>query len=121
MKRFVLRCAGLAALCAAAACVGDPTSDLDTGAVRVVASASELTIAVGDSLVVTAESRDAQGVRISTLPSVSSTAPGVASIVDAYLPPLPIARFYVKGDAAGDALILLTAGTGVDTITVTVN
>jgi len=105
----------------AAACASDPTSDLSGDPVRVIASLDVMSLVAGDSVLVTAESRTAQGVTHPTLPTPASTNTGVATTSDATVPPLSVARFYIKGVAAGDAFVVLTAGVAVDTITVTVN
>jgi len=119
MKRAFFGCLVLGL--AAAGCAKDPTSDLGGTASYVQAQYSEVTITAGDSLVVTAETKDGQGVTLPILPVPSSANASVASVSDAYLPPLPIGRFYIKGVAAGTTQVQVTASGVTAAIDVIVN
>jgi hypothetical protein len=107
----------------ATACATDPTSDLSGDPARVVASVAGLTLAAGDTVVITAETRTAQGATHPTLPTAASTDGAVAGVSEAeFLPPLPTARFQIVALAAGEAMVILTAGAATpDTGVVTVN
>jgi hypothetical protein len=83
-----------------------------------------LELAAGDSVSVTAENRDGQGVALSELPTAASQDAAVAVVSDGYLPPLAQARFFVKGVAAGETLVIVSVPSNAaiqDTIVVTVN
>jgi hypothetical protein len=122
MKRVFLGSLALAAI--VTGCVTDPTSELSGSPVAISTSISSVTLAVGDSVVIIAETKDGQGVAIPELPEPASADAAVATLSDAYLPPLAQARFYVKGVAAGTTEITLSvpSTSGVTaTIDVTVN
>lgn len=121
MKRVLFGCIALGAVAVVAACASDPTSELSGTPTLISTSLSVVNLAVGDSTVVTAETRDAQNVALTTLPTFTSENTGVATVQDAYLPPLAQARFYVKGVAAGATVVRLAADGISDSIVVNVN
>jgi hypothetical protein len=119
MKRAFFGCLALGLV--AAGCAKDPTADLGGTATYVAVQYDLVNITAGDSLVVTAETKDGQGVTLSEVPVPSSVNGVVATVSDAYLPPLPIGRFYIKGVAAGTTQVQVAAGAVSATIDVIVN
>jgi hypothetical protein len=117
MKRTVI---GLAAtvLAVGVGCAKDPTESLSEGVGGISTSLSYVEIVVGDSVVVIAETKDNQGVTTAELPTIASQTPSIVSTSDAYLPPLPIQRFYIKALAYGEGEIAATAGGQTATILV---
>ncbi|MDH3497396.1 MAG: hypothetical protein OER21_11585 [Gemmatimonadota bacterium] len=120
MKRVLFGCVVLGAV-AVAACASDPTSEISGTPTRISKSLSVVNLAAGDSTVVTAETRDAQNVALTTLPTFASADAAVATVRDAYLPPLAQARFFVKGVAAGATVVRLSADGISDSVIVNVN
>lgn len=117
MKRTVI---GLAAtiLAVGVGCAKDPTESLSEGVGGISTSLSYVEIVVGDSVVVIAETKDNQGVTTAELPTIASQTPSIVSTSDAYLPPLPIQRFYIKALTYGKADVVASAGGQSATITV---
>lgn len=109
MRRYLL---GLAATAAAltAGCVSDPTGDLAGTPTRIEASLSEGTVAIGDSILITARLRDAQNLSLTTYPDVASQAPTVLSTSPVTSAPVPELRFYIKGVAFGSGTVQLSYG-----------
>jgi hypothetical protein len=101
-----------------AACVSDPTDELSGEPDRIVTSLNKVFLQPGDSVLVTAELQDAQGVPLPTLPEVTSADPAVVGVILADVPPLSVRRFYVKSLGAGTVAVNLTAGGVSETITV---
>lgn len=109
-RRFLGFAAG-AALLAGTGCASDPTGDLSGSPALIVTSLNKIFLAApGDSLLVTAELWDEQGVPLPTLPDVASADPSVVTVSLADLPPLAVRRFYVKGVGAGSVNVNLTSG-----------
>jgi hypothetical protein len=117
MHRHLLGLAVAAGVLAAAGCASDPTGDLSGEPARIVTSLDKVFLQPGDSTLITAELRDAQGVPLPTLPDVASADPSVVSVTIADLPPLPVRRFYLKGVGAGSVNVTLSAGSITHTIT----
>jgi hypothetical protein len=97
-------------------CASDPTGDLSGGVAGVEASVSYLQVTVGDSVAVVAQTRDAQGNALTTLPEVTSLDPAIATVAVADQAPLAQRRFFVKGVTFGQAQIEVAAGDHRDTI-----
>lgn len=119
MKRAFFGCLVLGLV--AAGCAQDPTSELGSSATTVEVHYTIVNLAVGDSLVVTAETKDGQGVVLPEVPVPTSANASVATVSDAYLPPLPIARFYIKGISAGTTEVQVAATGATAAIEVIVN
>jgi hypothetical protein len=64
---------------------------------------------------VTAEVKDGQNVSLPELATPSSANAAVATVSDAYLPPLPITRFYIKGVVQGTTMVNVVAAGGAST------
>jgi len=92
-----------------AGCAKDPTGDLSGSAASIATSFNLVKIRTGDSLLVTAEVRDGQDVGVAETPVPTTGNSGVATLTDAYLPPLWQARFYIKGIAAGTTQVTVSA------------
>lgn len=109
MRRYLL---GLAATAVAltAGCVSDPTGDLAGTPARIITSLSQGTVRVGDSILVTAQLRDAQNVTLAIQPEVSSQTPAVLSVSTVNAAPVPELRFYVKGLAFGLGTVAVSYG-----------
>jgi hypothetical protein len=101
---------------AVGSCASDPTGDLSGGVAGVEASVSYLQVTVGDSVVVVAQTRDAQGNALTTLPEVASLDLSIATVVVADQAPLAQRRFFVKGESFGATKVLVTTGAFTDTI-----
>jgi hypothetical protein len=106
MKRAFL--GGLALALVVAACATDPTADLGPSVTRVTPQYTAVTLAAGDSIIVTAQTVDGQNVMLSSIPQAASADQSIATVSNAYLPPLPIARFYITGVAAGSTQVNVT-------------
>ena len=113
MKRALFGCLALGFV--VAGCKTDPTADLGKSATRVQAQYNRIDVHEGDSVIVTAEVKDGQNVSMPELATPSSANTGVATVSDAYLPPLPITRFYIKGVAQGTTMVNVTASGGAST------
>ena len=109
MKRDLIGLAVIIGLAAGAGCATDPTADLSDSGRNVQVQYSAVTLVAGDSLLVTAETKDGQDATVPDVPVAASVNPSVATVSDAYLPPLPIGRFYIKGVAAGTTQVNVTA------------
>lgn len=119
MKRDLLGLAATILVAVGAGCTTDPTETLSEGIGAVSTSVSYVEVVVGDSVAVTAETKDNQGVAIpDPLPTAASQDPTVISVTDAYLPPLAQARFYVKAVGYGEGEVAVTAGDQTATIVV---
>lgn len=116
MRRYLLGLAGAVSALAVVSCASDPTGDLSGGVAGVEASVSYLQVTVGDSVAVVAQTRDAQGNALTTLPDVTSLDPSIATVVLADQAPLAQRRFFVKGVTFGQAQIEVVAGDHSDTI-----
>lgn len=97
-------------IAAAGGCVSDPTGDLSGTPDRIVTSVETIFLQPGDSALITAELRDAQGVALPTLPEVTSSDPTIASVTVADLAPFFQRRFYVKAVGAGSTDIVVSSG-----------
>jgi hypothetical protein len=121
MTRRLSTFAAGAVLVAGLGCASDPTGDLSGDPALIVTSADLVFIpAPGDSVLVTAELWDAQGVPLPTVPDAATADASVVTVSTADLPPLSIRRFYVKGVAAGSTTINLTAGSVTKSVQVVV-
>jgi hypothetical protein len=119
MKRDLLGLAAIILLAVGAGCTTDPTESLSEGIGAVSTSVNYVEVVVGDSVAVTAETMDNQGVAIADpLPTAASQDPTILAVSDAYLPPLAQARFYIKALAFGEGEVVATAGSETATITV---
>lgn len=120
MKRHLwgLGLAGL--LIGLAGCAGDPTDSISGTPTRIVPNYSQVFLFPGDSILVLAEVRDAQGVALPVIATVASEDETVVGVTDAYVPPLQQTRFYIRGDAVGGAKVTLTAEGLTETILVSV-
>jgi len=116
MQRHFFGLAAVAGILVAAGCASDPTGDLSGDPARIVTSLSRVFLQPGDSTLVTAEVRDAQGVGLATLPEVTSADPGIIEVMVSDLPPFLQRRFYVKSVGAGTGRVILTAGSVSDTV-----
>jgi hypothetical protein len=116
MHRHLFGLAVAAAMLAGGACASDPTGDLSGTPSRIVASLDKVFLRPGDSVSVTAELRDDQGVPLDLMPEVTSTDPAIATVTVADQPPVSQRRFFIKGASAGFVRVLLTHGSVVDTI-----
>jgi hypothetical protein len=101
---------------AVVSCASDPTGDLSGGVAGVEASFSFLQVTVGDSVAVIAQTRDAQGNALTTLPDVASLDPSIAAVVVADQAPLAQRRFFVRGVAFGQTQVVVTSGGHEDTV-----
>ena len=119
MKRAFFGCLVLGLM--AAGCAQDPTSELGSSATTIEVQYTIVNLAAGDSLVVTAEAKDGQGVTLSEVPAPTSANASIATVSDAYLPPLPIGRFYIKGISAGTTEVEVASTGATATIEVIVN
>jgi len=119
MKRAFL--GGLALALLVAACAQDPTADLGPATSRISVQYDSVTLAVGDSLIVSAQTVDGQNVALASMPVPASASTAIATVLDAYLPPLPIARFWIKGISKGTTTVNLTAEGATASIDVVVN
>jgi hypothetical protein len=120
MKRHLwgLGLAGL--LIGLAGCAGDPTESISGTATRIVPTYSQVFLFPGDSILVLAEVRDAQGVALPILATVTSDDETLVGVSDAYVPPLQQTRFYIRGDAVGGTKVTLSAAGLTETILVSV-
>jgi hypothetical protein len=118
MKRDVIGLAATILLMVGAGCAKDPTASLREGVGGITTSVSHLEIVVGDSVAVIAETKDNQGVTTPDLPSVASATPSIVSVSEAYVPPLPQQRFYIKALTFGEGEVTLSSGGKTATITV---
>lgn len=118
MKRDFLGLAAAILLVVGGGCATDPTDSLNEGIGWISTSVSHVDVRVGDSVVVTAETRNNQGASVTELPVPASLSPAVASVADAYLPPVQQARFYIKALTYGEGMVTVSAGGKADTITV---
>lgn len=110
MKRAFFGCLALGLV--VGGCKTDPTADLGQSATRVQAQYNRIDVQEGDSVIVTAEVKDGQNVSLPEVATPSSANAAVATVSDAYLPPLPIARFYIKGVAQGTTMVNVVAAGG---------
>ena len=110
MKRTVIGLAATILLAVGVGCATDPTDSLREGVGGISTSLSYVEIVVGDSVVVSAETKDNQGVTTAELPTIASQSPSIVSTSDAYLPPLPVQRFYIKALGYGKADVVASAG-----------
>jgi hypothetical protein len=111
MKRDLIGLAAIILLAVGSGCTTDPTQALSEGVGGVSASVSYVEIVVGDSVAVTAETKDNQGVAIpDPLPTIASATPAVVSIVEADVPPLAQRLFYIKALTFGEGEVTVTAG-----------
>ena len=110
MKRNVIGLAATILLAVGLGCVKDPTASLSDGVGGITTSVSYVEIIVGDSVVAIAETKDNQGVTTPDLPTIASQTPLIVSVSDAYLPPLPLSRFYIKALAYGEGEVAASAG-----------
>lgn len=110
MKRAFFGCLALGLV--VGGCKTDPTADLGQSATRVQAQYNRIDVHEGDSVIVTAEVKDGQNVSLPEVATPSSANAAVATISDAYLPPLPIARFYIKGVAQGTTMVNVVSANG---------
>jgi hypothetical protein len=113
MKRAFFGCLALGLV--VGGCKTDPTADLGKSATRVQAQFNRIDVHEGDSVVVTAEVKDGQNVSLPELATPSSANAAVATVSDAYLPPLPITRFYIKGVVQGTTMVNVVAAGGAST------
>ncbi len=118
MKRDFIGLGAIILVAVGSGCTTDPTDSLDDGIGGVSTSVSYVEINVADSVAVIAETKDNQGVTITTLPDVSSQTPSIVSVVMADVPPLAQRRFYIKALAFGEGTIAVTSGGKTATITV---
>lgn len=103
----------IGALFVIAGCADDPTSSLREGIDAVTTSLNYVEIAVGDSVPVTAEARDAQGNALEVLPTVTSANTAVATVsVDeaASGSPAPKTIFNIVGVSFGETVVTAEAG-----------
>ena len=119
MTRQFLALTAVASL-ALAGCAKDPTATLSGTPTLISISDATLNVTVGDSILVTARTLDAQGVVLPTVPTAVSESANVV-VVDVTEPPLSQARFYVKGVAIDTAVVRVTVGGISDSIVVFVN
>jgi hypothetical protein len=111
MKRDLLGLAAIILLAVGAGCTTDPTDSLSEGIGAVSTSVSYVEINVGDSVAVTAETKDNQGVAIpDPLPTAASQTPAILSVAVANVAPLAQTRFYIKALAYGEGTVDVTAG-----------
>jgi hypothetical protein len=115
MHRHFLGLASGALLAVAFGCASDPTASLKGDVVGIQTSFSYVEVTVGDSILVTAESKDGQGNTLATLPDAESQDPTIVGVVVADVPPLSQRRFYIKGLAFGEGIVrVLSGGESVD-------
>lgn len=119
MTRQFWALAAVGAVVLAAGCASDPTSSLNGTPGYIETSLRSFRVNVGDSVRVTAELKDAQGVTLPTLPSASSADANIATVSTVDNEPLSQLAFYVYGEAYGVATVLVTSGGITDSITVT--
>ena len=114
MKRNAFRLStALIAAFAVAGCTDDPTDALRQGATQVSTSLSYVEIIIGDSVVVTAQTRDAQGNALALLPDVASANAAVAStnIDDAISGnPSPETQFSILANGFGQTTVTASSG-----------
>jgi hypothetical protein len=122
MNRQLLGLAAVALLALGLGCVNDPTSSLrGSGVAEIQLTLSQAVVNVGDSVSVNAIAKDDQGDILTDLPAVTAVTPAVATVTgEATRPPLPGLYFYVKGVSSGVGLVVVSAGSVADTITVEV-
>jgi len=118
MTRQFLALAAVGSLALASGCATDPTSSLQGTPAFIETSLASFRVNVGDSVRVTAQLKDAQGVTLATLPSVSSSDAAVVTVDTTTGVPLSQLVFYVRGTGFGATTVLVTSGTIVDTINV---
>jgi hypothetical protein len=120
MKRDLLGLAAIILLAAGAGCTTDPTDSLSEGISTVSTSLSHTDLVIGDSVAVTAETKDNQGVAIpDPLPSATSLTPAIVSVTEANVAPLAQTRFYIKALTYGTGEVEVTAGG--ETVTITID
>lgn len=104
-----------------AGCKGDPTAVLEgTGPKYITASISYHTLSIGDSILVTSQTRDGGNNPMADTAVATSSNAAVAAVTDRSLSPLPSKGFYVKGVGPGSVNIVLTAGSAADTVKIVV-
>lgn len=120
MKRDLLGLAAIILLAAGAGCTTDPTDTLSEGISTVSTSLSHTDLVIGDSVAVTAETKDNQGVAIpDPLPAATSLTPAIVSVTAANVAPLAQTRFYIKALTYGTGEVEVTAGG--ETVTITID
>ncbi len=114
MKRNAFRLSGaLIAAFAVAGCTDDPTESLRQGATQVTTSLSYVEIIIGDSVVVTAQTKDAQGNALALLPDVAAANTAIASTnIDAAISgkPAPLTQFSILANGFGVTTVTATSG-----------
>ena len=104
---FVTGVLGLALL--TVACADDPTEGIRNNPDRIIPSLSYVELDIGDSLQLTAQTRDVQGNALAILPEVASADPAVAAVrVDEILSgnPVPETVFFIRAVGFGQTDVL---------------
>ena len=86
------------------ACADDPTEGIRNDPDRIIPSLSYVELDVGDSIQLTAQTRDVQGNALAILPEVTSADPGIAAVsVDEVLSgnPVPETVFFIRAAGFG--------------------
>lgn len=114
MKKIAFRLSGaLMVAIVVAGCTDDPTEALRQGADRVTTSLSYIEILIGDSIVVTAQTKDAQGNALPELPEITSANISVASVsVDESVSgrPIPETLFNILANGFGQTTVTASGG-----------
>jgi hypothetical protein len=114
MKRHFFGAVGaLAIIALLVSCQSDPTSSLRGGVDRVVISRSYIELDVGETIRLNAKAYDEQGNVVGTLPEVSVSDPGIASVtIDTVTSgdPLPQTDFELTALGPGQIEVTATAG-----------
>lgn len=122
MDRNLKVFAGIVLAAGLAACKGDPTTVLEgTGPQAIISSFSFVSLAVGDSLKITTQTRDAGNNPLADTATVVSADGTIATVSDAPVKPLLAKGVYVKGIKKGTTTLTASAGSASATITVVVN
>jgi hypothetical protein len=122
MKRNLFRfSSAFVAVLAVAACTDDPTEAFRQGATQVATSLSYVEITIGDSVVVTAQTKDAQGNALSALPEVATANPAIASVnIDTVITgkPSPETQFSILANGFGTTTVTASSGSLTGDVTV---
>lgn len=111
-KSFRL-CGAIIAATAMAGCTDDPTANLRQGVASVSTSLSYVEILVGDSVVLTAQTRDLQGNALPELPAITAVDIAVASVnIDEQISgkPSPETQFSILANGFGTTTVTASGG-----------